>query len=120
TPVTAVASLSIDGVAVTASDGTTAGYLFENQSIFLTCGRVFTPGRKNILVTYTGGYAANAIPADIVHAVIEIAAQAYREKEWIGFTSKSLAGETVAFARQGWPESARNALSLYRRIYLCD
>jgi hypothetical protein len=120
TPVSAVASLTIDGVAVAASNGTTDGYLFENQSIFLTCGRVFTPGRRNVLVTYTGGYAANAMPADITHAVIEIAAQAYREKEWIGFTSKSLAGETVAFARQGWPDSARQALSLYRRIYVCD
>jgi hypothetical protein len=118
-PITAVTSLTIDGTAIAASDGTT-GYYFEGESVYLLGPQKFTRGRKNILLVYTGGYDPSAIPADIVHSVIEIAAQAYREKEWIGFTSKSLAGETVAFARSGLPESAKNALNPYRRLYACD
>jgi hypothetical protein len=120
TPITAVASLMIDTLPVTASDGTTPGYIFQDNSIFLIGGQVFTRGRKNIYVSYTGGYASNAIPADIVHSTIEIAAQAYREKEWIGFQSKTLAGETVAFTRGFLPDSAKIVLDLYRRMYPCD
>lgn len=117
-PVTAVASLTIDGEAISASDGTSAGYYFQDDEIYLLGGLRFNSGRKNILLTYTGGYTT--IPADIAHATIEIAAQAYREKEWVGYQSKSLAGETVAFTRSGLPDSARLALQPYRRMYTCD
>ena len=81
------------------------------RKIVVIGGLSFTCGRKNIVINYTGGYSP--IPADIVHAAIEIAAQAYREREWIGQTSKSLAGETTAFARGFMPDSAKQTLQLY-------
>lgn len=79
---------------------------------------MFNRGRKNIVISYTAGYSA--IPADIAHSVIEIAAQAYREKDWIGYQSKSLAGESVSFSRGFLPDSAKIALDPYRRVYACD
>ena len=117
-PIASVSSVSIDGTAVVASDGTSAGFAFDGPRIYLVGGQIFCRGTKNVQITYTGGF--ETIPDDVAHAVIEIAAQAFREKEWIGFTSKSLAGETVAFQRNGFPESARATLAPYRRIYPCD
>lgn len=117
-PVTAVASLASAGSLILPSVDGGAGYVFDENGIYLTGWQSFQFGRKNIVVTYTGGYSP--IPADIVHAVIEIAAQAFREKDWIGYQSKSLAGETVSFLRNGLPDSAKTALGPYRRMYLCD
>lgn len=117
-PITAVSLLKISDVAIVASDGSTAGYLIDGNKILLIGGQRFTCGRKNIIINYTGGYTT--IPADIVHSAIEIAAQAYREREWIGATSKSLAGETTAFARGFMPDSAKQTLQLYRRMHDCD
>lgn len=116
-PITAVSLLTVNGVEIVASVAGAAGYYFERESIYLI-GYYFTRGRKNIVVNYTAGYTT--IPADISHAAIEIAAQAYREREWIGQTSKSLAGETTAFARGFMPDSAKETLSKYRRRYACD
>lgn len=117
-PVTAVASVVMDGVAIPLSpDGIQTGYLFDSESVYLV-GRMFTDGRRNVTINYTAGYAA--IPSDIVHAVIEIAAQTYREKQWVGLQSKSLASETVAYLRNGIPDSAADTLRRYRRTYACD
>lgn len=113
-PITAVTSLSIDATVIAAGDGITTGYWFEGDTLYLLGGLVYTRGRKNIVVTYTAGF--NPIPADVVHAVIEIAAQAFREKDWVGFQSKSLAGETVSFLRGAMPDSAKATLMLYRPV----
>ena len=116
-PITAVSLLQINGADVPVSVSGATGYYFERESIYLI-GMTYTAGRKNILVNYTAGYTV--IPSDIQHAAIEIAAQAYREREWVGQTSKSLAGETTAFARGFMPDSAKETLSKYRRRYSCD
>lgn len=117
-PISAISLLTINGATIAASDGTSSGYIFEAESVFLLGGQRFTRGTKNVVITYTGGY--QTVPPEIAHSVVEMAAQAYREKEWIGFTSKSLAGETVAFQRNGFPDSAKNTLNFYRRLYSCD
>lgn len=110
-PITAITSVTISGTVISAGDGVSTGYWFENDTIYLLDGQVFTRGRKNVIVVYTAGYTT--IPADVVHAVIEIAAQAYREKDWIGHQSKSLAGETTSFLRGFIPDSAKVALLNY-------
>lgn len=117
-PVTAVSSVVMDGVAIpVSSDGIQIGYQFDSESIYYI-GANFTAGRRNVTISYTAGYTT--IPADVVHAVIEIAAQTYREKQWIGLQSKSLASETVAYLRNGIPDSAADTLRRYRRMYACD
>ena len=68
-PVTAVSSVSIDGIAVpTSSSTTTAGYVFDEKTIYLR-GYCFTRGIQNVLVSYTAGYAS--VPADVEQACIE-------------------------------------------------
>lgn len=68
-PITAVASLQIDGVAMAAAGGPTAsGFVFNDNQVFLRGSR-FCRGVQNIGLTYTGGYVE--IPADVRHAVCE-------------------------------------------------
>jgi hypothetical protein len=116
--VTAVSSLSIDGRVIPAAVGATgSGFVFDDSTIYLR-GYIFSRGRKNITVTYTAGF--NPLPADLSQAVIEVAAQAFKEKEWTGYLSKSLAGETVTFARLAFPDSAKVSFDEYLRVYPCD
>src|SRR4051812_39168290 len=60
--VSAVATLTIDGVAVPARSSVTgAGYTFDEDLLFLI-GRCFPRGVQNVGITYTAGFAA--IPLD--------------------------------------------------------
>lgn len=118
-PILSVASLTIDGIPVLNADSNNGvGYLFDRSTLYLVGGQCFTLGRLNVVVTYDAGYST--VPADLAHAVIEIAAQAFKEKDWIGYVSKSLGGETVSYLRSGVPESARMTLDFYARKYCLD
>lgn len=120
-PVASVSLLKIDGQVIPAVDPADRtigrGYIIDKETIYLR-GYRFTLGVKNVSINYVAGYAT--IPADVQQAVIEIAGQAYKEKDWIGFISKSLAGETVTFARAGIPDSAKITVRAYERVYPCD
>jgi hypothetical protein len=88
-PVTAVASLTIDGIAVPAGAvGATPGYLFDNKFLYLygggvggSMGRnwrgsyVFTRDVQNVTVTYTAGYAT--VPYDVQQACLNWLGSAY-------------------------------------------
>lgn len=120
-PVASVSSVKVDGVEIPAAVGTGPGFVAgkgEGDPVIYLRGYRFTLGVLNIELAYTAGYATT--PADIVHAVIEISAQAYKEKDWIGFISKALAGETVTFDRAGVPNSAKHVLATYARRWPCD
>ncbi|MBV9553428.1 MAG: hypothetical protein JO032_11610 [Alphaproteobacteria bacterium] len=114
-PVTAVLSLSIDGLAIPPSlpgDGFGAGYVFSPTELALR-GYVFTRRAQNVIVTYTAGYAA--VPADIAQACIELVCQRYRERTRIGEVSKALmSGETVTFSQKDMSDSIKTLLSQYR------
>src|SRR5579863_7059613 len=73
-PVTAVLSLSIDGIAIAAAPtdgGFDAGYVFTPTELALRC-YVFTRRAQNVIFTYTAGYAAT--PPDVAQACIELCA----------------------------------------------
>ncbi len=75
-PVTAIASLSIDGMAIPASTGPgVAGYVFStlqpNQSWLGLRGYRFCRGMQNCSISYTAGFAAGQIPPQIVQACRE-------------------------------------------------
>lgn len=113
-PITAVASVSINGVAIPASTGYgVAGYAFDRQSIVLT-GYTFTRGLRNVSVTYTAGYAST--PPEIEQAVIDMIALRYRERDRVGYQSKSLAGETVTFYIGDMPKSTQTILDNWRKV----
>jgi len=116
TPVTAVASLAIDGVEVPpAPDALQPGYVFSSSQLYLR-GRVFTRGSQNVSLAYTAGYAA--IPAEVEQACIELVALRYRERERIGHVSKSLAGETVSFSQKDMSDDIKTTLLPYKSVVL--
>lgn len=116
-PVTAVLSLSIDGLAIPpapADGGFGAGYAFTPTELALR-GYVFTRRPQNVIVTYTAGYAA--VPPDIAQACIELVCQRYRERTRIGEVARSLGGnETVRYAQTDMSDAVKTVLSQYRAV----
>ena len=116
-PVTAVLSLSIDGLAIppAPADGTGfgAGYVFTPTELALR-GYVFTRRSQNVSVTYTAGY--DSVP-DIVQTCIELVCQRYRERVHIGEVAKTIGGnETVRYSQKDLSDSVRTALQQYRAV----
>src|SRR5690348_1221403 len=100
-PVTAVATLSIDGIAIPLASGpSAAGYLFSATTIYLQ-SYLFTPGYQNVAVAYTAGYAVT--PPELEQACIELVALRYKERDRIGQISKNLSGETISFTQKDVP-----------------
>lgn len=112
-PINSVSSVSIDGSAVSASVGRSAGFFFGRQSISLI-GRSFTRGANNVTVAFNSGF--ETAPADISQACIELVCYRYRERDRIGHTSKSIGPETVAFQTTEMPDSVKQKLRNYARV----
>jgi hypothetical protein len=114
-PVSAVLSLSIDGLqipAAPADGGYGPGYVFSPTELALR-GYVFTRRAQNVIVTYTAGY--DITPPDIAQAAIELVCQRYRERTRIGEVSRALGGgETVTYSQQDMSEDVKLLLSQYR------
>lgn len=61
-----------------------------------------------VVITYTAGYAEVDIPPGLKQAANMMIGEIYKSKDWIGFTSKSLANETVSFEQgKKWAMSPR-------------
>ena len=113
-PVTAVASVTIDGVAIpTRTSVTASGYSFDSDMIYLD-GYTFNRGNQNVALTYTAGYVT--IPLDLEQAAIELMAMRYKERDRIGHASLSVGGETTAFITKDMPDSVKTVLMNYRRV----
>ncbi len=114
-PVTAVSSVTIDGVIVPASNPPPngAGYLFDDNSIYLV-GQVFSKGVQNVVIQYTAGYAAT--PPEIEQACIALVVLRYKERDRIGQVSKNLAGEVVSFQQKDMPADVATTLDQYRNV----
>lgn len=68
-PITAVASVSVDGVSLPAATTPTgAGFVFSDTQVFLR-GHRFCRGIQNVTIAYTAGFAT--VPADIQRACCE-------------------------------------------------
>lgn len=114
-PVTVVATLSIDGIAIPAASGpSVAGYVFSATTIYLQ-SYLFTPGYQNVAVAYTAGYAVT--PPELEQACIELVALRYKERDRIGQVSKNLSGETISFTQKDVPADVQTALDQYKRIF---
>lgn len=116
-PVTAVLSLSIDGLAIppTSGDGEFgAGYVFSPTELVLR-GYVFTCRPQNVEITYTAGYSV--IPSDIAQACIDLVCLRYRERTRIGEVSRAISGsETVSYSQRDMSEHVKLLLSQYRLV----
>lgn len=115
TPVTAVASLTIDGDPIPAAPNPHwRGYSFSPTMLYLQ-GRHFTPGFQNIVVSYTAGFEST--PPEIEQACLELVALRYKERDRIGQVSKNLAGEVVAFTQKDMPADVQTLIDQYRRNF---
>ena len=117
-PVTAILSLSIDGLAIPPAPldgaGFGAGYTFTPTELALR-GYVFTRRPQNVIVTYTAGY--DTVPPDLAQACIELVCQRYKERSRIGEIGKSrAASETVTFSQKGIGDAVKTTLAQYRAI----
>lgn len=116
-PVTAVLSVSINGLAIPASapdGGSDAGYVFTPTELALR-GYVFTCRPQNVVITYTAGYLEP--PPDIAQACIELVCLRYRERSRIGEVSRTVSGsETVNYSQRDMSENVKLLLSQYRLV----
>jgi uncharacterized phiE125 gp8 family phage protein len=113
-PVTAVASLVIDGREIPpAASGFSPGYLFSPTRLSLL-GYRFTAGLGNIRIAYTAGYAL--VPPDLAQAAIQLVALRYKSRDRIGLTSKGLAGETTGFLQAEMSADVAAVLQRYRKV----
>lgn len=114
-PVTAVLSLSIDGLAIPPAPydgGFGAGYVFSPTELALR-GYIFTPRPQNVAITYTAGYPV--IPADIAQTCVDLVCLRYRERTRIGEVSRATGGsETVTYSQRDMSEHVKLLLSQYR------
>ncbi len=116
TPVTAVASLTIDGDSIPASSGFgTPGYwVADDGGMVLLRGYRFRRGLGNVAIAYTAGYAT--VPADLQQAVNELVALRFKERKHFDQSSENVAGQTTAFIVKDMKESTRAILDRYQRV----
>jgi hypothetical protein len=114
TPITAVASLAIDGNVIPPGDPvSTPGYFFTSTMLCLN-GYRFSRGMANVVVSYTAGFAT--VPPELEQACIELVAFRYRELDRIGVASKGMAGETTSFTIKDVPPSVRTILEQKKKV----
>jgi len=115
-PIVSVQSVSFAGRTVTtAADPVagTPGYLFDGARLSLV-GADF-PYRARVVVSYTAGYAS--APPAVEQATIELAGEAFRRRDRIGQTSKTLGGqETTAFSVTDMNASIKTMLAPYKAL----
>ena len=69
-PVTAVASVAVNGIAVPARVlGSRPGFAFDDKTVYLDSPYRFTRGAQNVQISYTAGYAST--PLDIEQACLD-------------------------------------------------
>lgn len=112
-PITAISSMTVNGVAVSASDGISVGYLFDNNTIIMI-GNKISKGIQNVTVSYTAGYTT--IPQDIKQVVIELVGYKFKEMTRIGLESKTISGEVTTFSLKDLKEHNKNLLNNYNKV----
>ncbi len=135
-PVTAIASVTVNGAAITAASNGSAGYsiqLWDGVTIPIkepvlqltggfgvwqgTYGRGayggFPVGQNNVVIVYTAGFTT--VPFDIAQACIELVAQVYNQRLRIGQNTVNQATQSINFEIKMWP-SVKEALDPYRRV----
>ena len=114
-PVTAIASVSVGGVAIQArASVTSTGWVQDGDSIVLD-GYTFDRGTLNVSVAYTAGY--DTIPVDLDFACVETCASWYRRKARVDEKSKSIQGEVISFSMADFPATAMRVINSYRRVW---
>jgi len=112
-PINSVTSVTVSGIAYTASNGTSTGFMFDENTIYLI-GAKFTKEIQNVSIVFNYGYAT--IPAELKQVVVELVGYKFKETERIGLLSKVLAGETIAYDIRDLKDHSKNILNNYNRV----
>lgn len=107
-PVTAVASLTIDGCLIASYD-----YVWDQYGITLA-GGVFARGAGNVTVAYTAGYATT--PVDVEQACLELIALRYARRLRPDVQSKTQGGEAVTYSDAKLLDSVKDVIAQYKRV----
>lgn len=140
-PITAVTSVTINNIAITAAADTVAwGYTFDNNAIYIRApfssfyydagvpggtyplGNVllgvpvrFTRGRQNVVLSYTAGYATT--PSDVEQAIVELVAFKFMERKHVGEKTQSVGGiNTTTYIIDDMPMSVKHVINAYQRV----
>lgn len=108
-PIVSVTGLQVGMQVIPAAPAFGAtGFRFDERTVMLN-GYRFARGEGNVLVSWTAGFAT--VPSDIEEAVIEWMATRYANRgDRAGWSSKTLAGETVSLMIKGMPETVKIVL----------
>lgn len=110
-PVTNVSSVSINGQVIPARlSPLNNGYTHDDYTLKLS-GYLFDEGMDNVVVVYTAGLAT--VPEDVQSACAEMVMLRYKSRDRIGVSSKSLAGETISFTADDFPDYVTRVLDQY-------
>lgn len=112
-PIVAVVSVTVDDRDIPARLSGCSGYRFDQDSVVLD-GYRFDRGEANVQIAWRAGY--DEVPADIEQAVNEWAGQRYALRDKQGWSSKSLAGETVSLMVRAMPDTVRVILDNWRAV----
>lgn len=115
-PIVSVASIAFSGRTITAAaagNPPSNGFMFDGQELWLPGDRF--PYREIVTVSYTAGYAA--IPAVIAQAANELVGEAFKRRDRIGQSTKSLGGnETVSFDMKDMNATTKKALLAFQSV----
>lgn len=113
-PVTAVASVAFAGRTITLQAdpvALTSGILFDDRALTLVGDRF--PIGLPVVVDYTAGYVE--APADVMQATVELVGEAFRRRDRIGLSSKTLGGqEVIAFSLKDMNDTVKALLAPYQ------
>ena len=117
TPVTALTSLAIDGIAIPPSPAQgEPGWVLSGNVIHLFA-YWFTRGSANVAVTYTAGWATP--PADVAEAVMELVGLRYRGKDRLGKISEGMGGiATTSYSQKDVSPFIASVVARYARANL--
>ncbi len=128
-PITAVASLEINEVAVqAAADSISAGFLFDKDQLYIVQGTnvpagsfLFTDrfprGQQNISVTYTAGRTFALTPKSLISAHRKQVAFEYKERDRIGEKSKTLGpDQNISYNLDEWAPGVLRVLQRYKNV----
>jgi hypothetical protein len=117
-PITTVTSVLVDGISIPAATGATdSGYVVnEPRTMIYLRGYRFTRGRMNVTLNYSAGFAL--VPNEIEQACIELVGLRYKDRERIGITGKSMAGESITFSQKDFSDAIQTTLTNYKKVVL--
>ncbi len=114
TPIRSVTSLEVDGQPIPAQAAWGQPGFYHDDGQIALAGYVFTRGTANIRIQYDAGY--ETVPADIRQAANELVTLRYRLRDKAEWSSKSLAGETVALVQKDMPASVATLLANWQSV----